>query len=200
MTRFETAVAMIDAANAEDPNRVHIVGGERPAEVVYSERMTRMLHAFAPGASEELQLAVRAQHLRRWLVPRSGYPMDRAGYHRWRNELKRKHAAWTAEILASCGYDAAPIARVAALIRKENLKGDAEGQTLEDVACLVFLAHYAEAFAGKHSQEPGKLVSIVRKTWNKMSEQGHAAAPGMISSDVVRRLVDAALDDTGSDP
>ncbi len=109
-----------------------------------------MLDQFDPDAPELLRLAARAQHIRRWTVPRTDYPMDRAGYHRWRNDLKRKHAEWAGEILKSCGYSDAEIARAGALIRKENLRGDAEAQTLEDVACLVFLEHYAADFATKH--------------------------------------------------
>ncbi len=55
-----------------------------------------------------------------------------------------------AKFSSACGYSDAEIARAGALIRKENLRGDAEAQTLEDVACLVFLEHYAADFAAKH--------------------------------------------------
>jgi Domain of unknown function (DUF4202) len=48
----------------------------------------------------------------------------------------------------------------AADVRKERLKSDAEAQTLEDVACLVFLAHYLDDFMAKtdpdkHRASPG---------------------------------------------
>ena len=72
-----------------------------PAEVVYAERMTKAMERLRPKATEELRLAARAQHLRRWTVPRASYPMDRAGYLRWRNDLKRRHAEWAAEIMAA---------------------------------------------------------------------------------------------------
>lgn len=177
MDRFSAALAAIDAANAADPHRVAADGAERPAELVYSGRMSAMLARVYPEASEALRLAARAQHLRRWEVPRATYPMDRPGYLRWRNELKRKHAAWAGEILAACGYGEAEIARVAALIRKENLRRDAEAQALEDIAALVFLAHYAEEFAAKHP--PEKVVTIIAKTLAKMSEHGRSAAAGL---------------------
>lgn len=191
MSRYDDAIARIDAANAEDPNRVRVDGAQRPAELVYAERMSQVLAALHPEASEPLRLAVRAQHIRRWTMPRDGYPEGRAGYHRWRNDLKRRHAEWAAEILTTTGYGADEIARVGALIRKENLKGDAEAQALEDAACLVFLEHYAEAFAAKHERE--KTVEILRKTWGKMSEGGRDAALRLPLSPTVRALVDAAL-------
>ena len=59
---------------------------------------------------------------------------------------------------------------MASLIRKENLKRDAEAQALEDVASIVFLEHYAADFAAKH--DPEKVVSILAKTLNKMSDHG----------------------------
>lgn len=191
MSRYDEAIARIDAANAEDPNRVRVDGAERPAEIVYAERMTKAMERLRPNATEELRLAARAQHLRRWTVPRASYPMDRAGYLRWRNDLKRRHAEWAAEIMADAGYGADSIARVGALVRKENLKGDAEAQALEDVACLVFLEHYAEAFAAKH--ERAKVAGIVRKTWGKMSEEGREAALRLPLSASLRALVAEAI-------
>ena len=191
MTPFEFALQRIDAANAEDPNTVLVAGESRPAELVYSERMSAMLERLVPEASEALRLAARAQHLRRWTIPRDSYPMDRAGYHRWRGELKRRHAEWASAILIESGVDAETTARVASLIRKENLKTDAETQTLEDVACLVFLKHYAADFAAKH--EHPKMIGIVQKTWRKMSEEGQKAALALPLEASVRAIVDEAL-------
>lgn len=198
MNTFSQAVAAIDAANAADPNSVIVDGKGRPAELVYSERMSKMLGLFKPDASEVLALAVRAQHLCRWRIPRTDFEMDRAGYLRWRNELKRKHAEWTGEILTNCGYDAETIARCGALIRKENLKSDAEAQALEDVACLVFLAHYADDFAARH--EDAKVVDILQKTWKKMSDAGRAAALALPHSDRMRPLLNRALAPPESKP
>lgn len=193
MKPFEDALHRIDAANAGDPNMVSAGGLARPAELVYGERMSMMMVAVYPNASEALRLAARAQHLRRWTVPRDSYPMDRSGYHRWRNDLKRKHADWTSEILAACGYDPQTVSRVAALIRKDNLKQDLEAQALEDVACLVFLRYYAEDFAAKH--DPEKFTGILRKTWAKMSGRGHAAAHALMLSPGVRAVIAQALTD-----
>jgi hypothetical protein len=190
MSRLEQAYAGIDAANGEDPGSVVDGSIRRPAELVYGERMSAMLERLHPEASEALRIAVRAQHIRRWQVPRASYPMDRPGYLRWRKDLQRKHAEWAGAILAGCGYEPDEIARVGALIRKENLHRDAETQALEDVAALVFLAHYAEDFARKH--EPGKVIAILAKTLNKMSEHGRSTAASLDLSPAVRAALDAA--------
>ncbi len=139
--------------------------------------MTAMLDRVYPGASEALRLAARAQHIRRWEIPRATYPMDRPGYLRWRKELGRKHAEWAGEILARCGYDAEDVARVGSLLRKENLRKDAETQALEDVSRSSSSPTTLRISPGKH--EPDKVVTILAKTLAKMSEHGKAAAGGL---------------------
>ena len=136
--------------------------------------MTQWLHRLQPDASAALQLAARGQHLMRWHIPRERFPKDRAGYIRWRTTLYDFHADRAAEVLREVGYDDAMIDRVRSLIRKQNLKTDPESQTLEDVICLVFLENYFAQFARDHDEE--KLLKILRKTWRKMSDRGHAAA------------------------
>ena len=174
LTRYEQAIRQIDAANAQDPHRAVFAGQEHPAELIYGQRMTAWLDRIEPSASEALRLAVRCQHLRRWEIPRSQYPMTRAGYHQWRTKLGFYHAEKAGEILRSLVFDEALIARVQSLIRKERLKTDAEVQTLEDVACLVFLENDYVDFARQHQSD--KVMDILRKTWRKMSDRGHAAA------------------------
>lgn len=189
--RFSQAISAIDNANAEDPNTTVCDGKIRPAELVYSERMTAALERFRPDAPEALQLAARAQHIQRWKSPRSGYPMDRVGYLRWRTELKNSHANQTAEILTNCGYDEETISRVKSLIRKERPKSDFDSQTLEDVICHVFLQFYLTDFAAKHDQ--AKIIDILRKTWVKMSEDGQQSAMTLPLPQDVKDLVGRAL-------
>jgi hypothetical protein len=136
--------------------------------------MTEKLGQFDSESSEAMQLAVRAQHIGRWKIPRLDYPMDRVGYLKWREELKKMHAHMAAEILNEVGYDEETIERVKFLIRKKQLKTDPDTQTMEDVICLVFLEYYFEEFAAKHENE--KIIDILQKTWAKMSEKGHRAA------------------------
>src|SRR4051812_11345330 len=111
--------------------------------------MTAWLMKIEQDASEALLLAARAQHLMRWSIPRSQFPMDRAGYLQWRTTLYDFHADRAAEVMREVGYDDATIARVRSLIRKEKIKADAEMQTLEDVICLVFLENYFADFAAE---------------------------------------------------
>jgi hypothetical protein len=184
-------IAAIDAANARDPSTTEIDGRREPAELVYGRRMSETLARIAPDASEPLRIAVRGQHIERWTSPRKAYPEGRVGYLKWRKDLQDFHAKRLGEIMAGAGYGAEAIARVGALIRKERLKSDAEVQTLEDVACLVFLAHYLDDFMGKTDQD--KLAGILAKTWNKMSALGHEQALKLALPPSVPALLEQGL-------
>ena len=120
--------------------------------------MSAWLARLAPGASEELRLAVRCQHIRRWAIARSAYPAGKVGYLRWRKEQALAHAALAADILGQAGYDAATMQRVQSLVKKERIKHDPEAQLLEDVACLVFLENEFVAFAARHEEADRKSV------------------------------------------
>jgi len=91
-TRFETAIALIDKKNSEDINTYQVFGLNYPKELLYSQRMSRKLLQFKPNASKALQIAARAQHICRWQIARDEYPMDRVGYLKWRETLKKMHA------------------------------------------------------------------------------------------------------------
>lgn len=190
-TQLQQAFAAIDAVNKADPNMELLEDIELPATLLYGTRMSSMLERFAPNASDVVQVAARAQHIKRWAIPRSDYPAGKKGYYDWRQTLGKKHAEWTGEILAELSFDEQFIARVGALLRKERIKADPECQQLEDVICLVFLAHYAEAFAAQHSEE--KVIDILQKTWRKMSELGHAYALEQVYPPAVQALVKRAL-------
>jgi hypothetical protein len=171
--RFERAIALFDAANAADPNQE----AGQPKELLYARRMSEMLSRFAPDASEAVKLAVRAQHIRRWTVPRSGYPMTKEGYHAWRTGLYRFHAETAGELMRQAGYEDAMIERVMAAVGKRGIKVNPETQLLEDVADLVFIEHYMLGFAvSKPDYDEEKWLGIVRKTWNKMSESARQFA------------------------
>ena len=196
--RFMLANARFDAANAEDPNRESVGGGERPKELLYAERLTAMLARFAPDASEALRLAARCQHIQRWKIPRADYPMTRPGYHQWRTRLRDFHADLAATILREAGYDETIVARVRSLIRKEALKTDPEVQALEDIVDLVFLESYLGDFVAKHPDyDEAKFVDILKKTARKMSARGRESALTLIApppdlAPVIRKAIDAA--------
>lgn len=191
--RLVQTLAGIDAANAADPNDERIEGAARPAALVYGERMTGWLGRIEPAASELLAIAVRAQHIERWTRPRSDHPMTREGYLRWRTELGRFHARRAGEIMAQAGYDEAAVKRVGRLITKTRIKRDAEAQTLEDVACLVFLENYFTDFSRQHGE--AKIIDILRKTWAKMSGRGREAALALDMPRRTRALLERALAD-----
>ncbi len=190
-TRFETAIALIDKKNSEDVNTYQVTGLDYPKELLYSQRMTRKLLQFNPNASKALQIAARAQHICRWKIARDEYPMDRVGYLKWRETLKKMHAQLTAEILEQVGFDNQFIDRVSFLINKKLIKKNEETQILEDTICLVFLDYYFEEFAAKHSEE--KIIDILKKTWVKMSNKGHEAVLKLPFSDKSLALVKQAI-------
>ncbi|HEY1684412.1 MAG TPA: DUF4202 domain-containing protein [Tepidisphaeraceae bacterium] len=182
--RLTQALCAIDAANASDPNN---------KELTYSQRMTEGLFRLEKSPSEILQLAARAQHIRRWDIPRNTYPAGRIGYLQWRTALYAHHAQITGEILQTAGYDPSTIQHVQHLLRKQGIKTDPEMQSLEDVICLVFLQYELTPFAQQQPAE--KVIEILRKTWKKMSARGHAAALAQVLSLPVeiQSLVQAAL-------
>ena len=190
-TRFETAIALIDKKNAEDPNTYQVTEFEYPKELLYSQRMTRTLLHFQPNASKALQIAARAQHICRWQIARKEFPMDRVGYLKWRETLKKMHANTTAEILQQVGFDEQFVERIKKIILKKGIKKNEESQALEDVICLVFLDYYFDEFAAKHADE--KVIDILQKTWVKMSEEGHKAALKLTFSDKGLALVQKAI-------
>ena len=190
MTRaqYDDAIARIDAAHAEDPEKD---ASGRPAELVYAQRMSAWLAKLAPDASEQLRLAVRCQHLRRWVIARSAYPEGKVGYLRWRKEEALAHAALAGEILAQAGYDVEAVKRIQSLVKKERIKHDAEAQLLEDSTCLAFLEIDFAGFAQKH--DDSKVLDILRKTWAKMSPQGQREALGLQLPPPLRAIVEKAL-------
>ena len=171
--RFNQAIALFDAANAEDPNQDE----GQPKELLYARRMSDMIARFAPDASEAAQLAVRAQHIQRWKVPRNTYPMTREGYHAWRTGLYTFQADTAGELLRQAGYDDAMTERVRKAVGKRGIKSNPDTQMLEDVASLVFIEHYMLAFAhSKPEYDEAKWLEIIRKTWKKMSKGAQAFA------------------------
>lgn len=173
--RFDRAIALFDAANAEDPNQDE----GQAKELLYARRMTEMIDRYAPEASEVARLAVRAQHIRRWTVPRSAYPMTREGYIAWRTGLYKFHAETAGQLMQQAGYDEDMIAQVKAAVGKRGLKVNPDTQMLEDVTDLVFIEHYMLGFVrGKPEYDEAKWIDIVHKTWRKMSARAHAFVTG----------------------
>lgn len=191
MSPFEAAMAAIDALHADDPATETIDGEAIPKELLYARRMSAALGRLVPDASDALRLAVRAQHLQRWRIPRADYPEGKVGYHAWRTEEKRMHAIVATDALLGAGVDEVTAARVAALVQKKRLATDPEAQALEDAACLVFLEHELTAFA--RDRDHAQIIDILQKTWKKMSEPGRALALALDLPAESRALVAEAL-------
>lgn len=171
------AYAAIDAANAHDPNLELADGATQPKELVYGRRMSAWMERLRPDAPAALRIAARAQHIRRWEIPRDSFEMDRRGYLLWRKRLYAFHAECASEILRGLGAEEVLIERVAFLLQKRQLNSDADTQSLEDAACLVFLEFHFHEFLKKTA--PEKIPGIVQKTWGKMSAQAHDFALGL---------------------
>jgi hypothetical protein len=186
--RLARVLAAIDAANAADP---HLAPDGQPQALLYGRRMSETLARFAPQASEPLRIAARGQHIERWTIPRASFAEGRIAYLTWRKELQKHHAARCGAIMAAEGYGEDDVARVGALLRKERLKQDPDVQALEDVICLVFLTHEADAFIARH--DDAKVRDILAKTARKMSPAGLAAAAALSLPPRLARLLGEAL-------
>jgi uncharacterized protein DUF4202 len=172
--RFETVLRRFDEENSRDPNQEPFQGESRPREWVYARWLTDWVVRLSPGASEELRLAARCQHLCRWMIARDSYPMTRAGYLKWREDLKKFHAQKAGEILREAGYPAEVVGRVQSLNLKKDFPRDPEGRVLEDALCLVFLEHQLAELAGKTAED--KVINAIRKSWEKMTPAGRDEA------------------------
>ena len=172
--RFHLAIERFDQLNSEDPNRIEIDGQSHPKELYHAKAMSRWIDTLYPDASEAVQLAARCQHLCRWEIPRSDYPEGKTAYLKWRNDLKKFHAAKSAEVLQSEGYDEETIDKVKAINLKKGLTNDPEVQAVEDALCLVFLETQFEDYLQQWGTD--KTTGILQKTWSKMSPIAHDAA------------------------
>lgn len=168
--RFQEALRRFDAENAADPNMEIIDGAAHPRELVYAKRLSDWVLKLCPKASEELRLAARCQHIRRWAIPRNSYSMDRPGYLRWRNDLKEFHARKAGEILHEVGYPEEVIVKVQDLNLKKNFPKDPDSRVLEDALCLVFLQYQFAELASRTAED--KMINALRKSWKKMTPAG----------------------------
>jgi hypothetical protein len=200
-TNLEKVLTAIDDINRQDSNITVSNNIEYPKELIYGQRMTSCLTQHWPQANELLQIAVRAQHIKRWHLKRSEFEQGKAGYYQWRIALGKFHAQLTAKVMLEFGYNEEQSQQVASIISKENLKDknssqlNYDSQTLEDVACLVFLEHYFDEFASKYIEQDNeeKIIRIVQLTWKKMSEDAHNIALKLSLPNHLAVLVEKAL-------
>ncbi|WP_281556112.1 DUF4202 domain-containing protein [Thalassomonas sp. RHCl1] len=191
MSRLDSVLSAIDDINSQDPNNISFDGQTQPKELIYGRQMSECQQQYWPEASEYLQIAVRAQHIKRWFLKRTEFEAGKAGYLAWRKEQGKYHARLTSELMLANGYNDEEATQTAAIIRKEKLRSNSDSQALEDVACLVFLQYYFDDFAAKHSEE--KIVRILQKTWKKMSGKAQDIALTLSLPEHLATLVEKAL-------
>ena len=190
-SELTAAFAAIDAANAVDPNIIEWRDERWPRAQLQGVLATEWAETIDPRSSDEVLLAARAHHVRRWSIARASYPDGRVGYLRWRRALKEVHAEVVAEILPDAGISSDTIARVQSLVRKEGLGHDPETQLVEDAICLTFLETQFEELAARLDHD--RLVTAVQKTVEKMSDQAVALVAQTRISPAARAALDDAL-------
>lgn len=175
VARLEAVLTRLDDLNRADPNTDLTEDGQpRPHELLYAQRVSDWVRRLNTRPSAALQIAARGQHVQRWTIPRSRYEMNRQGYLKWRETLKTFHIETVTRIMREAGYGDEDIQKVERIMSKRHLREDPDSQTLEDALCLVFLqTEFADLLK---KTDPAKMRDIVRKTWEKMSEQGRAKA------------------------
>lgn len=189
--RFEAALRRFDGENARDPNTESAGGVAQPREWLYARRLNDWVLRLCPDASEALRLAARCQHLCRWEIPRHSYPMTRAGYLKWRAELKKFHAQKAGDILHELGYPEDMIRRVQDLNLKQHFPRDPEARVLEDALCLVFLQYQFAGLAAKIAED--KTVNAVQRSWQKMTPAARAEALKLNYGEREKALLQRAL-------
>lgn len=191
----ERAVAAIDAANADDPRRVAVGGVERAFELVYADHLETWIRALVPEPSGALSFAARAQHVRRWEIPRSTFPDGRAGYHAWRRRLQDHHVAIARACLEEALCPLADIERVERILRKQGVAGDPEPQAMQDALGLVTLEMQLGELAAR-LDEP-KLIEVLRRTAAKMSPAAVALAGTLELPPPMARVLTLAMAPAG---
>ena len=176
---LDAAFAAIDAENAGDP-----VG----KELDHAERAVAWVRRLRPDAPDELLLAARGHHVRRWEIPRASEPDGRAGYLRWKRRLQQHHADVLGRVLEGSGFD---VGRVQSLVQKERLRVDPDVQTLEDALALVFLETQLAELNEKLDDD--HLVDVLAKTLRKMTPDGRAAAASLAYDEHGASLVQRAV-------
>ncbi len=187
---LDDAIARADAANASDSRTVELPDGSpRPFELAYADRLEHWIRRLVPEPSAALRFAARAQHLRRWEIPRARFDAGRAGYHAWRRALQSHHAVLALEILDAVGCPPDTRARVEAIVRKRDRESNPDVQTMQDALGLTTLELQLDELVVR--LDPAKIRDVLRRTIAKMSTK----ALGLAGSVPMSPRAAAALDD-----
>ncbi|HVG15591.1 MAG TPA: DUF4202 domain-containing protein [Chitinophagaceae bacterium] len=191
INKLEKAFELFDAYNRLDPTVISYEGVAYPAEYFFALRLHYWVMQLNPDAGEALKLASRCQHIGRWESPRDSYPPGKAGYLKWRSDLKEFHAQKAENILLSVGYEYPVIEAVKNIVYKKDLKKNDDVQVMENALCLVFLQHQYTDFIMQYDDE--KVTRILQKSWAKMSTPGRAIAGTLHFEGRAKLLLEKAL-------
>jgi hypothetical protein len=191
MNKTEQAFEYFDAYNRLDPTVIRYEGHEYPFEYFFALRLHEWVRKLEPNAGEPLLLASRCQHIGRWQSAREDYPQGKAGYLKWRTDLKDFHAKKAEAILSNLGYEKEVIEAVKNIVYKKDLKNNHDVQVMEDALCLVFLQYQYADFISKHDDD--KIIRILQKSWAKMSLPGKREAAKLHFEGRAKLLLEAAL-------
>jgi hypothetical protein len=192
MSKLEKAIELFDKYNQQDPHKIKWNGEEYAAEYFYALQLYNWVKKLKPNAGEHLLLASRSQHIGRWQTPRTSYPDGKAGYLTWRKELATFHAETAGKLMLQGGYGEDDVKAVKHIILKQNLKTAEDVQVMENALCLLFLEFQYDDFMAKH-EDDNMVIRILRKSWQKMNEQGRQVALHLNYSARGKQLIDKAL-------
>jgi hypothetical protein len=168
--QYLEAIRRIDDIHTIDSSIEIIDGDKIKAELLYSNRMLAILEKVEPNSSNELKLAAKCQHMSRWSIPRTTFPMDKKGYYQWRAAVMEYQLKVTSVVLQDSGIDNDSIAVIVAALKNKADKTNVNASIIEDTACLTFIKWYLVSFAGQFEAEKAKGILV--KTAKKMSERG----------------------------
>jgi Domain of unknown function (DUF4202) len=181
-----------DTIHSQDPQTSVNASGETvPRELLEADHLEAWVRKLCPEPSLALRLAARCQHLGRFAVPRTAYEPGRVGYLKWRKDMARRHAELATTILRDLGAPQELLDGVQNIQLKQDLKGNPDGQAMEDALCLSFLEHEFVPFIDRYEDQ--KIIDIVSKTWRKMSPAARDLALGLPLSGRALTLVQRAL-------
>ena len=190
LKRFEAALRRFDEENARDPNHEVVDGVSHPRELLYAQRLANWVLRLCPGASEELRLAARCQHICRWEIPRfpSDDPRRIPAMARGPEKVSRPKSR---RDFARGRLRRRRVRRVQDLNLKKNFPNDPEARVLEDALCLVFLEFQLAGLAAKTAED--KMINALRKSWQKMTEPARAEALKLNFGPREKALLERAL-------
>ncbi|MDA3961178.1 MAG: DUF4202 domain-containing protein [Planctomycetota bacterium] len=180
---YQAARAAIDAAHAADPKK---------GEADYADSIEHWIERLLPDPEPRTRLAARCQHLERWAIPRSSFPAGRTPYLQWRIAVHERQGERAQEILLAAGASTEDADVVAHAVAKHRPK-EPLPQALEDAACLVFLEQQAADFIAGKDYDDDKVITIVQRTWKKMSARAHELAHTIHMEGRLKELVGKAL-------